>query len=159
MAKDKIKCHICGKKMRTDVIPANCVQCQADLLHPENELLQNTTWSLYYEKSVNGFAPQGILYLTNKRLFFTKMSKTANTISMIGGALGVLIATLINIKGGDYLVFDIPLDNITTVEEVKIKMTKIISIHTKDGKEYKIGGMRKRQEWINTIKGLANLTI
>lgn len=92
-----------------------------DLMQGEKVIIQNEATAL---TGAGGTAVNGFITLTSRRIIFNK--KTTGKSFLGTGLLGVALAA------GNKDV-DIKLDNISSIESKKIRMTKGLEIITKDG--------------------------
>lgn len=81
------------------------------------------------------FVQNGNAMLTNKRFVYLKHSL----------AKTLVIGALVNLTKGSYD-FDIPLINISKIEDGRQGISKTIVIHTKDGEKYNFY-VTNREEW------------
>lgn len=118
---DSAFCSKCGNKLNVDV----------DQAEPETILMKG----LCNRVKSPLFVQNGNAILTNQRFIYLKHS-LAKTIA---------IGLLINLTEGSYD-FDIPLRNISSIEDGRQGLSKTIIINTKDGERYNFI-MTNREEW------------
>lgn len=150
MAKIKTQCHICGARSKSVEPLSICPNCGADLTSSE-EIVQKQIHCQFRTTTFNG-AP-GWLYLTNLRLLWVKDKNTAAAGAAFGlvGALAAAAASGNNGKVG----FSIPLEDIDSIEDDKIGLTKALRITTKSNGELGKLGISKRDEWRDAIQHAA----
>ena len=152
MAKATITCHLCGATMKDETAPEFCKACGANFLNRQEEFLQKRTNCQLTRGSIKR-AWEGILCLTNQRLFFVKGS--FGGVNVIGGglleqAIAVAMSAAVTAASrGERLAFSIPLNNIRSFELGKFSVaqaSKISTIRTTDGSAYEIV-VPERNEW------------
>ncbi len=159
MSNNQIVCHVCSFKMENQQIASVCERCGTDLQNPQNEQLIKMDVGNYVKKNT---LSQSLcaLYLTNKRLFLVPARKGVLGFGSDTGASGVI--ALRGGGGSKELDFSIPLESIQEVSEKKIKLSKSISIRTKNNEEYIVNmqdifNKKAQEEWVNAISQAAGL--
>jgi len=139
MAKPRAKCHICNKPIKADSKDV-CVKCGADLLHPENEIKYKEK-SCQYLTNRLGVGWEGMLYMTDKRVFFYQ---TAPLLIGLG---------LIEYKSSK-ISFSLTPQNVHSSEKnVSVMFSSTLTIKDTDGNEYRISMSRKSvEEWYDAIE-------
>ena len=141
MSKQTEFCHVCNyplKLKKNESLPPVCPVCGANLANRAEETLVSTIECEHLKGAVG--AGQGILFATNKRLFFIKGQKTADVAAddeSYGAAANVAIAGIMSIGAGK-ISFNVPLEDIDRIEDVKKLLRKGVTLHTKSGGSYNI---------------------
>ena len=131
-------CHVCNYPItlkKNQSLPPFCSVCGADLANRAAETLVNTI-ECEHIKGAFG-AGQGLLYATNKRLFFIKGRKRTD-VDPDGGyaaAANNTIDALVSI-GAEKISVNVPLENIGRIEDCKKLLRKGVTLHTKSGQSY-----------------------
>jgi hypothetical protein len=137
-------CHVCNYPItlkKNEPLPPICPVCGADLANRASETLVSTIECEHIKGAIG--AGDGVLYASNRRLFFIKGKVSAE--SMGGGlansesgtnfALGGLAAKALS-KGSGKASVSIPLENIGGIEDCKKGLRKGVTLHTKSGESY-----------------------
>ena len=132
-------CHVCKYPItlkKNQSLPPICPVCGADLTNPSSETLVNTIECEHIKGAIG--AGDGVLYATNKRLFFIKGKKTADVDAdddSYGANANVAIAAILS-KGAGKISVNVPLENVGGIEDCKKLLRKGVSLHTKSGESY-----------------------
>lgn len=131
-------CIKCGEKLEDTAV--FCSQCGEKVgnsqVNHQNEELEEVLMSGLCNRVKNIlFVQNGKAMLTNKRFIYLKHS-----LAKIA-AIGVLV----NLTEGSYD-FDIPLNEIQSIEDGRQGLSKTIIINTKKGEKYNFY-VTKREEW------------
>jgi len=139
MKKIKTKCHLCNVTTKNEVTPEICPQCGTSWTEP-GETVVKMAYGQYVTGKVYG-GWDGHLYLTNKRLFFYKISKIGSGAGgAVGGLVGGLIEGAINaVQRGEAIAFSLGYNEIASVEIRKRGLFgKDLFINSTDGESRKI---------------------
>ena len=134
-------CHVCNSPItlkKNQPLPPVCPVCGANLANRAEENLVNTIECEHIKGAVG--AGDGVLFATNKRLFFIKVKKSVDVAddddSYATGA-NVAIAAILS-KGAGKISVNVPLEDIDKIEDCKKLLRKGVTLHTKSGKSYNI---------------------
>ena len=121
LSSDSLFCNKCGEKIKKE--------------HENNKSEKIIMQGLCNRVKSPIFVQNGNAILTNHRFIYLKHS-LAKTMA---------IGAFVNLTKGSYD-FDIPLSNISNIEDGRQGISKTIIINTKDGKRYNFY-MTNREEW------------
>jgi len=140
--------------MKTEDPPLVCQFCGTDLMHPGMEVMLKKAAAGFISATDRKANRTGTLYLTNTRLFFLRDAGEM-TAYAIGGVIGMAIAAGVAKAQGtiNALVFSIPLEDIHTLEDSKVALTKTITIITYGGGEIGKVTPARRDDWKAAIMG------
>ena len=142
MSKQIEFCHVCGMPMKlksNESLPPVCPVCGADLVNPGSETLVKTIECEHIKGTVGSGG--GVLFATNKRLFFIKMKKNADVTPddgdsyNYGAAASATIAGILSVGSGKVLV-NVPLADVGRIEDCKKLLRKGVALQTKSGASY-----------------------
>ena len=154
MKKVKTKCHLCNDVTKSEEAPELCPSCGTSITEQNENVVKSSRAQFVTGKVYGGW--DGVLYLTNERLFFYKISKIGGGVGgALGGAVGGLIEGAINAsKRSEAIAFSLPFNEITSVEIKKRGLLgKDLFINTTTGESHKIQAP-KVAEWEAAINGV-----
>ena len=157
MSKQIEFCHVCGMPMKlksNESLPPVCPVCGADLLNPGTETLVNTIECEHIKGTFGSGG--GVLFATNKRLFFIKMKKNADVDSdndSYGAAARGTIDGILSVGSGKVLV-NVPLADVGRIEDCKKLLRKGVALHTKSGASYNFFLLALGEENRGTVQDL-----
>jgi len=138
MRKIKTKCHLCYEVSAGEEVPDFCPTCGTSLKDQGETQVKRAGAQLITGKVTEGW--DGFLYLTNKRLFYYKVSKlgAGAAVAAAGGFVGGLIAGAVS-ASKQALVFSLEFDKIASAEVRKRGLLgKDLFINATTGESYKI---------------------
>ena len=151
MAKIKTICTLCGEKSKSKEIPANCPICTANLENPGEAVLKRTYCRIYPEGAMSTTVKKGILFLTDRRVFWLK--RPAGNLYR-RGVFDAIWEAIFPIQ--KEMIFSFRHNEIAGVEIVKAGPFKMLTI-TAGGKKLVLDvKASERSEWLDAINNAIN---
>jgi len=164
MKKIKTTCHVCRVTMKTpgdQEAPGFCEFCGTNLLDPTDEVRILDT---AIETAAGGIKADVVMvYLTNKRVFFSGDESTGGAGSTVGWLLGGLVGGLIagaisSAKGMKDRLVSVKFEDMTSLEvtfgtQLLNKNRKTLTIHDRENKIYAFQpGKKEADKWEEEIR-------
>lgn len=128
-----IKCPECGWDVSS--MAATCPHCGCPISKSETDAERIVMSGLCNRVKSVLFVQNGSAILTNKRFIYMKHSLPKTFV----------LGAFVNLTQGDFE-FDIPIDQISSIEDGRQGVSKTILIYTLDGQKYNFY-FTKREEW------------